>query len=100
MLPSNPSEAQAGSAVTDDRATIDIKRSSAYATTVELGSAHACANAFHDQGAFELSHSRDDHNNGAAQRAIRVDRFALGKKLDAKVVQLVEHLKEVLSGSR
>jgi hypothetical protein len=100
VLLGHQGEAQTGSPVTDDRATIDIERSSADAAAIKFGSAHACADTFDDQRPFKLCHRRDDDHNGATERAVRVDRFALGQKLDAEVVQLIENLEEVLGGSR
>jgi hypothetical protein len=96
VLLSNQGEAETGSSVTDDRATIDIERGSAYAAAIKLGSAHARSDTFDDQRPFKLCHRRDDDHNGATERAVRVDRFALGQELDAEVVQFVEHLQEVL----
>ena len=96
MLFRHQSEAQTGLAITDDRDAVDIKRRSADAATVKLGSTHARADAFDYERPFELCHRRDDHDNGAAQRAVRVDRLALGQELDAEVVQFIEYLEEVL----
>jgi hypothetical protein len=95
----NQGEAQTGHAVTDDRATIDIERGSTDLAAIKLGSAHACANALYNQGPFQFSHRRDDDHNSATERAVGVDRFALGQKLDAEVVQLIEDLQEVLRTS-
>jgi hypothetical protein len=100
VLLSNQGEAETGSSVTDDRATIDIKRGSAYAAAIQLGSTHARADTFDDQRPFEFSHRRDNDYDRATERAVGVDRFALGQKLDAEVVQLIENLEEVLGGSR
>jgi hypothetical protein len=99
MLLGNQGEAETGSSVTDDRATIDIERGSAYAAAIKLGSAHARSDTFDDQRPFKLCHRRDDDHNGATERAIRVDRFALRQELDAEVVQLIEDLQEVLRTS-
>jgi hypothetical protein len=96
VLLGDQSEAQSGSAIAHNRDAVDVERGSADATAIELGSAHACANAFHDQGAFELSHGRDDHHEGTSQRTVCIDCFTLRKKLDAEVVQLVEDLQEML----
>ena len=96
MLFRNEGEAETGSAVTDDRATIDIERGSTDAAAIQLGSAHACTDPFDDQRPFQLCHRRDDDHDGATERAVRVDRFALRQELDAEVVQFVENLEEVL----
>jgi hypothetical protein len=81
-------------------ASIDIERGSTDATAIKLGSAHACTDTFDDQRPFKLGHRRDDHYDGTSQRAVGVDRFALGLELNAEVVQFIEHLEEVLGGSR
>jgi hypothetical protein len=100
MLLGNHGEAQAGPAISNDRNTIDIKRSSADSAAIELGSAHASSDPLDNQGTFELSDRRDNHYDRASQRAVSVDRLTLGKELDAEVVQLVEDLEKVLCGSR
>jgi len=45
------------------------------------------------------SASPDDHDDGAAQRAARVDLLAEADELDAERVQLVEYLEEVPGGA-
>jgi hypothetical protein len=99
MLFRNEGEAETGSAVTDDRATIDIERGSADAAAIKLGSAHARADTFDDQRPLQFGHRRDNDYDRATQGAIRVDRFALRQELDAEVVQLIEDLQEVLRTS-
>jgi hypothetical protein len=99
MLFRNEGEAETGSAVTDDRATIDIERGSADAAAIKLGSAHARADTFDDQRPLQFGHRRDNDYDRATQGAIRVDRFALRQELDAEVVQFVEDLEEVLGAS-
>jgi hypothetical protein len=96
MLLGNPSEAQTSPAITHDRDSVDIERGSAYAAAIKLGSAHARADALDDQGPFQLCDRRDDHYDRASQWTVCVDGFALGKELDAEVVQFVEDLQEVL----
>jgi hypothetical protein len=66
---------------------------------IQLGSAHARADTLYDQRPFEFSHRRDDDHDGATERAVGVDRFALRQELDAEVVQLIEDLQEVLRTS-
>lgn len=95
MLFRNEGEAETGSSVTDDCATIDIERGSAYAAAIQLGSTHACTDTFDDQGTLQLCHRRDNDYDRATERAVGVDRFALRQKLDAEVVQFVENLEEV-----
>ncbi len=56
---------------------------------------HAAADALDDQGSFELCDGTDDDDDGAAQRAARVDLLAEADELDAEPVELVEHFEEV-----
>jgi hypothetical protein len=98
VLLGHPSEAQAGSAVADDGDTVDIEWGSPDPSSIKLGSAHTRANAFHYEGTLQLRYRRHDHNDRPTQRAIRVYRLSLGQELNAEVVQLIEHLKEVLRG--
>jgi hypothetical protein len=99
MLLRNKSEAQTGSAVTDDRDAVDIERGSTDASTIKLCAAHARTNPFDDQRSLKLCYRRNDDDNSSAQRTVRVDSFALGQKLNAEVIQLVEDLKEVFSAA-
>jgi hypothetical protein len=99
MLRGNPSKAQTGPSITDDRDTINIKWGSTDTAAIKLGSAHASSNTLDDQGTLQLGYRRNDHYNGSSEWAVRIDRFTMRKELDAEVVQLVEHLEEVLRGS-
>jgi hypothetical protein len=98
MLLRNPSETQTGPAIADDRNTVDVEWGSADAAAIKFGATHACTNALDDQGALQFGDRRDDDHDRATQRTVCVDRFALGKELNAEVVQFVEDLQEVLGG--
>ncbi len=68
--------------------------------TFELGPPHAGAHPLDYQAALELGDGADDHHDRSSQRTAGVDLFAEGDELDVQPVQLVQHLEEVLSGSR
>jgi len=63
--------------------------------TFEPCAPHAGAHPFDDQVAFEFGDGADDHHNGAAQRAARVDLLTEADELDVQSIELVEHLQEV-----
>jgi hypothetical protein len=50
----NLSQTQTGAPVPDDCDAVDIERRSADSAAIELGAAHACANAFYNQGPFKF----------------------------------------------
>ncbi len=60
-------------------------------TAFEAGPPHAGADPFDDQRPFQLRDCADDDDDGAAQRAARVDLFAERYEFDSQSVQLVEH---------
>jgi hypothetical protein len=59
----------------------------------ETSTPHAGADSFDDQVAFELGDGSDDHDDGAAQRAARVDIFAEADELDVDPVELRQALR-------
>ena len=63
---------------------------------IEPGAPHAGADPLDDQVAFQFRDSTYDDDDGAAQRAARVDLLAETDELYIDTVQLVEHFKEVL----
>lgn len=65
----------------------------------QSGSTHAGTNTFNDQVAFELRDGADDHHDGPAQGAGRIDRLAEADELDVEVVELVQHFEQVLGGA-
>ena len=65
----------------------------------EPGAPHAGADPLDDQVAFKLGDGADDDDDGAAQRAARVDLLTEADELDVEPVQLVQHIEEVLHRS-
>jgi hypothetical protein len=68
-------------------------------TSFQSGSPHPGANSFNDQAFFQLSDSRDDDHDRAAESAIRINRLPLRMELDPKLVKLVEHLEEMFGAA-
>src|SRR6476646_9321982 len=63
-------------AVTPDGLLVQGQRISSDVPAFEARPSHAAANPLDDQAALELGDGADDHHDGAAQRAARVDLFA------------------------
>ena len=61
----------------------------------ELGSPHAGSHPLDDQRTFQFGDRSDDDDDGAAQRAARIDLLTEADELDVEVVELVEDLEEV-----
>ena len=57
----------------------------------QFGATHAGTDPFDDQVTFQLGDRTEDDNDGAAQRAGRVDVFAEADELDAETAELVQH---------
>ncbi len=77
---------------------VEVERLASDVPAFELGAAHAGAHPLDDQVALQFGDRADDHHDGAAQRAARVDLLAEADELDVEPVQLVEHFEEVLHG--
>ena len=77
-----------------DCPTVDREGLPTDVTAFELGSPHAGSHALDDQVAFEFGDRTDDHDDGPAQRAGRVDAFAEADELDVEPVELVQDLEE------
>ena len=83
-----------------DCPTVDREGLPTDVTALELGSPHAGSHALDDQVAFEFGDRTDDHDDGPAERAGRVDAFAEADELDVQPVELVQDLEEMPGGSR
>ena len=79
-----------------DGIAIDDQRSAADVPALEACTPHAGADPLDNKVAFEFGDGADDDDDGAAQRAARVDLLAEADELDIEAVQLVEHVEEVL----
>jgi hypothetical protein len=100
MILSNFREAQPGKSIAYNLFTVDVQWGSANAAPFELRPAHTGADAFDDQRTFEFRNRGDDDDNRSTEWPFCVDRLALGNELDAKLVQLIEHLQKMLRASR
>jgi len=83
-------------AIAMDGFTIHGQRISSDVPALELGAPHAGAHPLDDQVAFEFGDRADDHHDGAAQRAARVDLLAEAHELDVEPAQFIKHFEEVL----
>ena len=89
-------QALATTAITADCLTIHVDRLPTDVPAFQPGSPHAGTNTFDDQIAFELGDRADDHDDGPAQGAGRIDRFAEADELDVQAIELIEHFEQVL----
>ena len=85
--------------VTVDGFAVDFDGLTTDVASFEAGAPHAGADPLDDQIAFKFSNRSDDHDDGPAQRAGRVDIFAEADELDVEPVQLVEDLEEMPGGA-
>ncbi len=85
--------------VTTDGSAVEIKGRPTDVPAFKASAPHAGAHSLDDQVAFEFSDRSDDHDDGAAQRAARVDLFAEADELDVEPVELVQHLEEMPGGA-
>ena len=92
-------QTEAAAAITEDRIAIELERISSDMPAFEPGAPHAGFHSLDDQVAFELGDDTDDRDDGAAQRAARVDLLAERDELDVEVVEFVEDLEEVFHRS-
>ena len=99
VVPGDRTKAVAMAPVAQDSVTIESKRGPADVPAFEPCAAHAGTDPLDDQVAFELGDGSDDHHDGPAQRAVRIDRFTEADELDAEPVELVQHLEEVPGGA-
>ena len=81
--------------VSEDGLAIEIESRPSDVPSFEFCTTHAGADSFDDQVAFEFRDRSDDYHDSPAQRAARVELFAERDELDAKPVELVQHLEEV-----
>ena len=75
-------------AVLEHRSPVDIQRPATDVATFQLGPAHSGAYPFDDQVPLQLGDGADDDDDGAAQRAARVDVLPEADELDLQVVEL------------
>ena len=95
VLPCDLTEALSMLTVSTDRFAIEAERGSSDVPAFEAGAPHAGTDSLDDQVAFELGDRSDDHDDGAAQWAARVDLLAEADELDVEPVEFVEHFEEV-----
>ena len=61
--------------------------------------AHSGFHSFYNQAAFKFTNSSDNDNQGATERAARIDALPKGNKLNIQVIEFIEHLKKVTNGT-
>ena len=95
MSPSDLAQALPALAVPDDGFAVESERRAADGPAFQTCAAHAGANPFDDQAAFELGDSSDDDHDGPAQWAAGIDLFAETDELDVESIQFIKHFEEV-----
>ena len=95
MTASDLTQALSQAAISTDGFTVENKRHASDVPALEPGAPHTGADPLDDQVAFKLGYCSDD-DDGAAQRAARVDLFAEADELYVEPVQFIEHFQEVL----
>jgi hypothetical protein len=93
------SERHTSEAVAHESRTVHVERSAAYATALKLRAAHTGTHSLYDEASLQFGNGGYDDDDGATQRAIGVDGFALGQELNAKLIKLVEDLEEMFGRS-
>jgi hypothetical protein len=79
---------------------IDIQPRTPDLSPFKLSATHACSNSLGCNAMFHFSNSAHDHDDGPPKGSVGVNRFSLGKELDAEPVEFVQHLQKVLRRSR
>jgi hypothetical protein len=90
----------AGTAILDDLRTIQVEPRTPDLAALQPCPTHACPNSFDDQTSFQFGDGADDHDDCSTKRSIGVDCFTLTEELNSESVQFVEHLQEMLRGTR
>ena len=83
------------SSIMQHTSTIDLRWTTADPDAFELGAPHAGPHSLDDQIAFQFCNRRGDDDDGTAQRAARVHLFAAGDKLNAEMIEFVQHFEEM-----
>jgi len=94
MLLGQLAKAHTALPVSTDGRVIKFQRGTSDVPAFETGAPHAGADSFDDQRAFEFGDRSDNHDDGAAQRAARVDLLTEADELDVEPVELVQHFEE------
>ena len=95
IVPCDLAETLSALPVAEDSLAIQFQRRPAQLAALEPGAPHAGAHPLDDQRTFQFRDGADDDDDGAAQRAARVNLFAEADELDLQVIQLIQHLQEV-----
>jgi len=82
-------------AVPEDSNPIDLDWPPADMPALQPGAAHPCPHPFDDEVAFQLGDRPDDDDDGASQRAARIDALPEADEFDIQPVQLIQHFEEV-----
>lgn len=96
MLPGDLGEAESAFSIAEYRGTIDVERRPSDPPAFESGAPHAGAHSFDDQVPFKLGNGADDHHDCSTERSTCVQRLTEANELDLQVIQLIEHIEEVL----
>ena len=74
---------------------IDVERWASDALAFQPGTPHAGFNTLDNEVALQFGNRADDDHHGSAQRPAGVDVLPEGNKLEAEMVEFVEHFQEV-----
>jgi len=94
VFPGDLTKTHTALSILADRFAIEIESRPSDVPAFKTSAPHAGADSLDDQIAFKFRDRSDDHNDGAAQRAARIDLFAEADELDVEPVELVEHFEE------
>jgi hypothetical protein len=100
MLPGQLSQRGSLPALLQNHGKIESQRLAAQATALPARAADAGADAFANDGPFQLRNGAQDNGDGSSQSSLRIDSLAKTDELDAQFMEFVKQADEVGDGTR